>query len=348
MNLFIRTFRYSLATLLIGVATLSSCSDEPLPRARQVADETALNPLIGRRGNPFNGEAAVGSDSGTWQGGWILGGHILTLTATHLPPGRTENKVYLFGYSVHAKRYFMMVVTAGKTAPDSVSVSWFTIKDKVWRFMPEEETVGGKAVERQMVWDTREQTAKLAASVAASDTGWTLPPPRKEMSRFTRWQGHWPDRRTETTAKGGTALIDGTFDSKKIANGYFLVWLTHNDVTLPNAGRSVDREVDVWGFADVPQKYFRVDVVTGFAVAPFVAYAPWFDPFYDEGLILSPPYYNSMVGNESLPTRYGLVLDPPDTLFVFEQYRVGGINWKSSAARQAKWVKIQTAPEPTK
>ncbi|MEO7083296.1 MAG: hypothetical protein ABI442_10345 [Gemmatimonadaceae bacterium] len=351
----IRTIRLraqaiSLAALaFISLGAVTSCSDEPLARAAQAPEELALTPLVGRRHNPFIEHMGSPSDSGEWRGTWLLRGHMLAFTAAYLPPGQTENKAYLFGYSIRAKRYFMMVVTAGGSAPDSVNVSWFTIKDKTWRFMPEAVNVNGKAVERQLVWNEKEPTAKAAATIAVEDSSWVLPPARTEMLQYAGWTGRWPSRTNEKTGKGDDAAITGVFDSKSIANGYFLGWFEQNDITVNASKKTSDREVDIWGYSDVTHSYFRVNLVTaldGHAVAPGVQYAPFFSKLGDNGLLLAAPLYKTKVGNESLTSRYGIIRYD-DTLYIFEQYLVGGINWTNSPLRQTKWGRFKSAAPDT-
>jgi hypothetical protein len=334
------------AFLFASLGLLTSCSDEPLARANQVPEEMLLTPLVGRRNNPFAPDNASASDSGAWQGQWILNGHMLSLTATHLAPGQTENKGFLFGYSYRAKRFFMLTVTAGGSAPDSVNVSWFTIKDKTWRFMPEEVDIGGKAVERQMAWNETDPIAKPLATVSPQDSSWTLPPARTEMSQFAGWSGHWPSNTHEQTAKGEDAIINGAFDSKPVGGGYFLVWLERNDILLNTSKRTSDREVDVWGYSDVSHFFFRVNFGTatdGHPIAPVVAYSPYFAPLGENGLLLMRPLYKTKVGAENLTSRYGIT-QYHDSLFLFEQYLVGGINWTNGAGRQVIWAKMKTAP----
>jgi hypothetical protein len=340
----LRARSLSLAALLgVSLGLLSSCSDEPLARANQVPQELLLTPLIGRRHNPFIEQQGSPSDSGEWQGAWILRGHMLALTATHLPPGQTENRAFLFGYSYRAKRYFMLTVTAGGSAPDSVNVSWFAISNKTWRFMPEAVNAEGKAVERQIVWKESDPSAKPLATPDPQDASWTLPPARTEMSQFNGWNGRWPSHTRETNAKGENADITGMIESKRIGNGYFLAWFEQNDITIGFTKKSTDREIDIWGYSDITHNYFRVNLGTateGHPIAPVVAYAPFFVPLGENGLLLSGPYYKTKVGNEALTSRYGIT-QYHDSLFLFEQYLVGGINWTNGPSRQVIWGKIK-------
>jgi hypothetical protein len=349
-SLRLRTRSISVAALLFAsVGLLTSCSDEPLARANQAPEELLLTPLIGRRNNPFVGEKGASSDSGVWQGSWILRGHMLALTAAHVRPGQIENRAFLFGYSYRAKRFFMMTVISNPSPPDSVNVQWFSIKDKVWRFMPEELEIDGKAVERQMAWSEKDPLAKPLATIALEDSTWTLPPARTEMSQFAGWQGRWPSKTVESMGKSGdNAVINGVFDSKPIAGGYFLGWFEQNDITPTAAKKMSDRELDIWGFSDVTHSYYRINIVTavdGHQMAPSVAYYPFFTKLGDNGLLLAAPLYKTKVGAEALWSRYGIIRYQ-DTLYVFEQYLVGGINWTNSPARQAKWGRLSGPPLP--
>jgi hypothetical protein len=336
------------ALLFASLGLLTSCSDEPLARATQVPEELLLTPLVGRRNNPFVDDSGTPSDSGAWQGTWILRGHLLALTATHAQPGQNENKAFLFGYSYRAKRFFMLTVIAGGSVPDSVNVSWFTIKDKTWQFMPEEVDVGGKAVERQMVWNEKEPAAKALATPNAQDADWTLPPARTEMSQFAGWQGVWPMHTEEHNSKAEGVLVNGHFESKPLGGGYFLGWFEHNDVTVNAVKKTSDQEVDIWGYSEVMHNYFRVNLITvgnGDRLVPMVASAAMFTPIGENGLLLASPLTSTKIDNKDVPSRYGLFRFA-DTLYVFEQYLLGGINWTDRPSGKVKWVRITTPTPP--
>src|SRR5262249_34196631 len=153
-----------------------------------------------------------------------------------------------------------------------------------------------------MSWNT--QTPKI--TVATIDTIDAPPPPapREEMALFNRWQGTWPNKHFE-----GSAEFDGTFDSKLVNRGNFLVWFDKTIVKDSTGKPFNNHQVDIWGFSDVSHKYYRVDVATSLdkPITPQVVYTPWFVANdAGQGLMLIAPLEKRRVANETQPTRYAI------------------------------------------
>ena len=108
--------------------------------APPVPEEKELDVLAGKWQGAFRGE----EQGGTWEGKWILDGHLLTLSATNLPAGKVQKEVDVFGYSARAKRHYLIAITAGGAAADKAEIFWFTVEGSIWRFTPTDTKVGGK------------------------------------------------------------------------------------------------------------------------------------------------------------------------------------------------------------
>ncbi len=329
---------FLLPALCAAGAFATACTDEPLPQDTQSGEERRLAPLVGRHGNPF--VASAGNDtSSQWEGKWQLNGHILALEQTHLPAGQVGSRIDLFGYSVSAKRFFMIDVKSGGTASDSVGVKWFVINGNQWRFLPTEDTVAGKATVRGLVWDTKTP----AATIVSADSVDPPPPPhpRAEMGLFKYWPGKWPNKHTESGVD-----VDGTFDSKLIGNGNFLVWFQNNVLTDTSKKVFRERQVSVWGFSDVTHRFYRVDIamLVNQPITPRIIFTPWFiTDEENKGLMLVSPLLKQQVGSERLPTRYAIGMSPvnSDTLIVIQQYLYGGVTWTNMPGGMAKWARIR-------
>ena len=363
-----------LALMVFAVGLVESCSAQEPPGKVAVPppgpEERKLSVLIGKWQNPFQGKkqdpSAPEQTDGMWEGKWILDGHLLTLTATNLAPGKLQKELDVFGYSSRAKRHYMIVITAGGQSTDKVEVSWFTIDGNAWRFAPREEKVGDKIVRHRTTWGfespdlttTLEESSEDGVHWFKSGQGehrrmdggltsgvdktrparqattradkpqkeWKLPPPGPEMAILSAWVGTWPNKHQE---KG--FYVDGSFDSKPIADGYFLGFFETNVFVFDSGKKESQKEVDVWGYSDTASLYFRVDAVTyhkDSVQAPEAEFSAW---WFGKGnaLILAAPLPETKVGDKVVPTRYGLMLESPDVMTVFEEDLEDGVHWSA-------------------
>jgi hypothetical protein len=331
-------------------------------------EEQKLGVLIGKWQNPFHGGkqglSATEQADGTWEGRWILDGHILTLTATNLPPGKVEKQLDVFGYSARAKLHYMMVITADGQAPAKVEVSWFTIDGNVWHFAPTEEKIGDKIVRHRIAWETKRPDL-ITSLVESSEDGvhwiqsgradyrrvadgvtpsvgnlppasrastrkdafegqWHLIPRGPEMAKLSGWVGRWPNKHQE---KG--FYVDGAWVSELIADGYFLGMFETNVFVYDSGKKESQKEVDVWGYSDTANLYFRFDVVTYYENSvrtPEVVESYW---WFARGnaVILAAPLDQQKIDDKVVTSRFGIALESPDVMTIFEQDLEDGVHW---------------------
>jgi hypothetical protein len=356
-------FNRQLALMIFAAGFIGPCvaqeAAEEVVIAPPVPEEKKLDALTGKWQGAFRGE----EQGGTWEGKWILDGHLLTLGATNLAPGKVQKEVDVFGYSARAKRHYMIAITAGGQIADKAEIFWFTIDGNVWHFAPTETKVGGKAVHRRVSWRVN-SPGHMTILLESSEDGvhWTssgqrerrwipadgkaaaaaspapkqsvtgaadpqeqgpVPPPGPEMARLSTWVGTWPNKHQE---KG--FLVDGSMDSKLLGDGYFLGFFETNKLVYDSGKKRSQKEVDVWGYSDTARLYFRIDSVTynDGARTPEIDLSYW---WFGKGdaVILGAPIPETKIGDKTVRVRYGFVMEQPNVLTVFEQDLTDGVHW---------------------
>jgi hypothetical protein len=311
-------------------------------------EEKELDVLAGKWQGAFRGE----EQAGTWEGKWILDGHLLTLSATNLPAGKVAKEVDVFGYSARARRHYMIAITAGGQAADQAEILWFTIDGNTWRFAPTETKVGGKVVHRRVSWksgspghmtilpetsedgvhwlssgqrESRRMAGDGKASAAPADPlePGPTPPPAPEMATLSNWVGTWPNKQRE---KG--FVVDGSMASRLLGDGYFLGFFETNKLIYDSGRKRSQREVDVWSYSDTARMYFRIDAVTynDGARTPEIDLSYWWFARGD-AVILAAPLQETKIGDKTVKVRYGFVIEQPNVLAVFEQDLADGVHW---------------------